>query len=210
MYDKKQDLQLNYIILLSFLFFFLSPIKLFSQVKFTNLQIFYKLADSSASNLVTQIPASPKKIKLNLTLGNSYKIFTDEIISSLNNKGVKILSENSKDSSYIDINFTIDNAKVSYNDLFRKSIFGEFYTTRNLTLSGNYIVFSSDVKTHNFNFSYADTVSISDIKNIENPSYPFTQSQLPAEPFISSIYEPVIAVGASALTVILFFTVRSK
>lgn len=51
---------------------------------------------------------------------------------------------------------------------------------------------------------------VSDVKNLENISYPFTQAQLPAEPFLASVYEPVIAVGVTAITVILFFTVRSK
>jgi len=62
----------------------------------------------------------------------------------------------------------------------------------------------------NFKFNYIDTVDANKIKNIEDPAIPFTQAALPAEPFFSSIYEPVIAVGAAALTVILFFTVRSK
>ena len=210
MYDKKPDLKLNYIILLSFLFFSLSPIKLFSQVKSTNLEIFYKLADSAASSLDQRIPASQKNVKLNLILGSAYNIFGNEIISSLNHNGRNIVNENVKDSSFAAVNFIIDNAKVTYGKLFKKSIFGEFYTTRNLILSGSYVLFSRNAKSYNFNYSYTDTVSASDVKNIENPSYPFTQAQLPAEPFLASVYEPVIAVGTAALTVILFFTIRSK
>ena len=210
MSNNKQSKKVIQIILLSFLFISFTQIKLFSQIHTSNLQIFYKLADSASLNLYKAIPSSQKIVKLNLTLGNSYNIFGNVIISALTKNGKNIISKIGKDSSSITINFTIDIAKVSYGDLFRESLFGEFYTTRNLTLSGNYIVFSSAVKTYNFNFSYNDTVSTSDIKNIENSSYPFTQAQLPTEPFISSIYEPVIAVGATALTVILFFTIRSK
>ncbi len=210
MYDKKQDLKFKYIILFSFLFFSLSSIKLFSQVKFTNLEVFYKLTDSAASNLAQRIPSSHKNLNLNLVLGNSYNIFGNKIINSLTREGRNILGENIKDSSSTIINFTIDNAKVTYGNLFRKSIFGDFHTTRNLILSGSYVLYYKDAKSYNFKYSYSDTVSVSDIKNIENPSYPFTQSKLPAEPIISSIYEPVIAVGVAALTVILFFTVRSK
>ncbi len=210
MKDKKQAISLDYLILLSFLFFLFSPNKSIGQVTPTNLEILYKLADSAAYNLADQIPVSQKKIKLNFVVGNSYKIFADKIITTLTNDGIKILSENSKDSSLIIVNFTIDNAKVLYGALFKKSFLGDFYTTRDFIFSGSYILNSSDVKPSNFNFSYTDTVASSDIKNLENPSYPFTQAQLPAEPFISSIYEPVIAVGAAALTVILFFTVRSK
>ena len=84
------------------------------------------------------------------------------------------------------------------------------YTNRNVTLSGNYSVNQPEVSVRNFRYSYSDTVNANMIKKIENPAFPFTQASIPAEPFFSSIYEPVIAVGAAALTVILFFTVRSK
>ncbi|MCL5030477.1 MAG: hypothetical protein M1480_15810 [Bacteroidetes bacterium] len=210
MHTKEPFVKLNYVIFLSALLLFLSPSKIFSQSNAANLQIFYKLADSAASSLDQRIPASQKNVKLNLILGSAYNIFGNEIISSLNNNGRNIVNENVKDSSFAAVSFIIDNAKVTYGKLFKKSIFGEFYTTRNLILSGSYVLFSSDAKSYNFKFSYSDTITTSDLKNIENTSYPFTQGQLPAEPFFSSIYEPVIAVGTAALTVILFFTIRSK
>ncbi len=211
-----QEGKKSLIVQLILLLVILSSVSLFSQSNLTtknpdtNLEIFYKLADSSAYDDIQSLPANQNNIQLNLTLGTAYNIFSNEIINCFHSKGKNIISEPLKDSAVNKINFVLDNAKVRYGALFQKKIFGDFYTTRYFVLSGNYLVFSPQMKTNNFSFSFSDTVMASDVKNLENISYPFTQAQLPAEPFLSSVYEPVIAVGVAALTVILFFTVRSK
>lgn len=180
-----------------------------SQTK-TNLEIFYKLADSAANNALQNIPKTQKNITLDLNLGNAYTILGNQVFEMFHSSGKNIVKGLKKDSALVTLNFVIDQAKVTYGELFRKRLFGDFYTSRKLLLSGNYVLYSPELSVHNFNYSFSDTVDANTIKELENVSFPFTQGQLPAEPLFSSMYEPVIAVGVAALTVILFFTVRSK
>ncbi len=61
-----------------------------------------------------------------------------------------------------------------------------------------------------FSITETDTVSYENVSSYENPSIPFTQAEAPAEPFWSGITEPAIAIGTVIITLLLFFTVRSK
>jgi hypothetical protein len=81
---------------------------------------------------------------------------------------------------------------------------------RHSAVFGNYLLtFSENGKTK-FEFSAVDTVKVEDVKLLENESFPFTQSNIPAEPFMSGIAEPLIAITAAAAIIILFFSIRSK
>jgi len=175
-----------------------------------NLEIFYRLSDSAAVDAAKNIPAYKKDIKPDLNSGNVLSILNNQVLESLHNSGKNIISSSQKDTSSLEISFRIDNATVNYSDFFQQKLFGDFYTERKITLSGNYILLLPGFSSHNFSYKYSDTVNVNDIKNIENNAFPFTQGKLPAEPLFASIYEPVIAVGAAAVTVILFFTIRSK
>jgi len=86
-------------------------------------------------------------------------------------------------------------------------LLGDFYTERNIGVSGNYFI-SKNQAIKNFDIVKKDTVQIKDVEEIEDNSYPFTQGDIPAETFFSSILEPVVAISAAAITIILFFSVR--
>lgn len=174
-----------------------------------NLEVFYSLVDSAANNSVSNIP-NVRDVKLNFDFGNSYSVFGNQIIKVFNDNRKRIITDTLNNGTASAINFVIDHALVRYDKPFRKSLFGDYYTKREITLGGNYAVMQPKVIVKNFAYSYIDTVEANKVKEIENASFPFTKGQLPAEPFLSSVYEPVIAIGAAALTVILFFTVRSK
>ena len=107
------------------------------------------------------------------------------------------------------VNFVLDNALVEYSEPEKNGIFGEFLTERKIELSGNYFI-SGKSQINDFNLVEKDTINVEDVEKIENRSYPFTQGELPPEPFFSSLLEPIVAISAAAVTVILFFTVRSK
>jgi len=110
------------------------------------------------------------------------------------------------------LNFTLDDAAVKYNDLFRSSIFGDYLVEREANLKGSYILINQQeiLNSEIFTYSNIDTINYEEIKNLENPNIPFTQSKIPPEPFFSSLLEPAIAIGAAAATIFLFFNVRSK
>lgn len=184
-------------------------ILLHAQTK-SNLQIFYDLADSAAGMVLKQIPPQENECKLNLNLGSSYLVLRDKILNRFIEGGKKVIQGITPDSSTAVVDITIDKTDVTYGEMYRKGIFGNFYVPRIVKLSGNFLVLLSGTAMHDFNFSYSDSIKVDDVKSLENTSYPFTMGQLPPEPFFASLFEPVIAVGATALAVILFFTIRSK
>jgi hypothetical protein len=201
---------------------------LFCQTK-SNLEIFYTLIDSSTENLIQNIPAGEKKIKIILNTGNEYSVFNNRVSESINNNGINVVKSSytnpnlpaeqvgpptpkgaSEQPQIPEVNYTLEGTKTNYGEYFQNRLFGDFYTQREITLSGNYLLFLPVMSVHHFSYTFRDTINVDEIKNVENVSFPFTQGKQPAEPFFSSVYEPIIGIGAAALTVILFFTVRSK
>jgi len=181
----------------------------------SNLEIFYILADSSAADLMNFIPPSRKEIALQLNLGSDYSILGNKVISSLqqNNFTVSVglgTKEESPAEKPTLVNFVIDNANVKYGEMFRNGFLGDYFIPRKIFLSGNFMINSSEVKYNSFNFNFIDTIRVDEIKNLENLSFPFTQGDVPVEPFFSGLLEPVIAIGTAAVAVFLFFTIRSR
>jgi len=187
--------------------FFLS-VDLSAQQPDTNLDIFYSMIDSSVTEFISKIPQSEESIKLDLNLGKDYSVFTNKVITKIISFGKKISNEKSDQASTV--NYIIDSAEVTYGDIYQDGFFGSYYLSRNLSLKGNYTVESDSTVLKDFSYSYKDTLKYEDIQNVENDSYPFTKGEIPPEPFLSSLFEPIVAIGAAAAAVILFFSVRSK
>ncbi len=181
----------------------------FPQTK-TNLQIFYSLADSAAQYALLQIPSNEKNCKLNLILGKEYSVLKNNILNKFISEGKTIEQNSNTKNNSVVVDFTVDKAEVDYGNMFRKGLFGSFYIPRKISLAGNFIVLNSGAGMHNFKYTYSDSINVNRVKSMENISFPFTHGQLPPEPFFSGLFEPVIAIGATALAVILFFTIRSK
>ena len=179
-----------------------------------NLDIFYLLIDSAATQAAKNISSVIPEVSVTFELGIYYTIFENRIISRLSSNGLKIFRGRDAEAKIHNLNFVIQDAEVKYGEQERDGFLGEFYVSRELILSGNYLITSSEVPSSSelkeFNYSFTDKVKVEDIDKIENRSFPFTSGKLPSEPFFSSLLEPVIAVGAAAIAVILFFSVRSK
>jgi hypothetical protein len=175
----------------------------------TNLEIFYGLVDSSVAKINQNI--NSKNLKVTFSTGDYYRLFQNQVIADLGKLGRTILSDSTKISSGFEtINYSIDNANVKYGDMERNGLLGDFVMQRKIDLSGSYSISKETVFSERFDYAYIDTVSVDDAKVIENTSFPFTQTEIPSEPFFSSLLEPAIAIGSAALAVILFFTIRSK
>jgi len=110
------------------------------------------------------------------------------------------------------LNFTLEAAGINYNKIIKNGFFGDYLVERTAFIKGTYLLKQNDkiLIAKEFNKSVTDSVNYEDINKIENYSLPFTKGKLPDEPIASSIIEPLIAITASVVTVILFFTVRSK
>lgn len=190
---------------LRFLFFIvLVPVTTNAQT-ISNLEKFYSLVDS-ASNLLIKDLTIKDGVYLNLDFSPDFSVFNNQIRGKLLRSSIKLVND---DEAKVKVDFVIDECLVSYGEPRKDGWFGDFYTERTIKLSGNYFI-SNSVSVKDFSFEEADIVKVDDIEKIENRAFPFTKGELPPEPFLSSILEPIVAVGAAAITIILFFSVRSK
>lgn len=198
---------------LRFFILFLSIPLLVNAQPATNLEIFYSLVDSASIDAAKNITLSTKQINITFESGIYFTIFENRIISQLSNNDIKVLRGAESNNNPM-LNFVIDNAEVVYGEQERDGFLGDFYIERDIRLSGNYMLTSGIEsilnKGQQFEYNFTDRIKVEDIEKIENRSFPFTQGILPPEPFFSSLLEPVVAVGAAALAIILFFSVRSK
>jgi hypothetical protein len=166
----------------------------------TNLEVFYDMVDSS----VSMLPADIKEKRAAVYAGNNI-LLQNYIFTRLRQRyGEITVSE--KD---FDISYAVENIKLAYGEIFRKKFLGDYYIERNFLLKGN-AVSTGSFSTVDFNLVYSDTVKFDNVAELENNLHPFTKAPLPAEPFLQGIIEPVVAIGAAATAVVLFFIIRSK
>jgi len=190
------------------LLFLLINVSLQAQTK-TNLDVFKVLVDSSITEALVNISDSPKDIYLDLNLGSSYAILEDQIFKSIkaHKKNISLISNPSEN---IGLSYSIENAVVNYGEIFRDGFLGDHFVERKIFISGSYRFQDKEVKIKDFYFDNIDTVKFDEIQILENSSYPFTKGEIPSEPFLSNLFEPLVAITTAAVVIALFFTVRSK
>ncbi len=176
------------------------------QVK-TNLDQFNSLIENSVKIIAEKAGNSRKTYDLEITAPAQYLVFRNRIVNSFSKTSLDIKNDNGSNSS---ISYSLENAAVEYSDLFRDGLFGDYLLERKVDISGVFNIKEEGLISEEFNLSDKDTVAYDSLNEIENPAFPFTQGEVPAEPFLSGLLEPAIAIGTAALTIILFFTVRSK
>lgn len=181
----------------------LYPAAVYSQA-LTNYKILNDLVDSSVCRIVNENSLSGKKLTIEKFLPGQYSIFSNQVNSSF----VRYSGTDSLPN--IKVSYAIEEAKVVYENMFRDGFLGDYYVERNIVLKGNCLVSNSNNQAKPFALSVRDTVKYDDLKNYENQAFPFTQGEIPAEPFWSSLLEPAVAIGSAAVVVYLFFSVRSK
>lgn len=174
----------------------------------SNLDKFYALIDSASSLLIKDL-GDARKVNLELNFGIDYSVFANQVRGKLLRNGVQLVGDNSDDQNFVRVNFVVDNSFVGYSEPEKDGIFGDFFTERTINLSGNYFI-SNKSQVKDFKLTAIDTINVEDVEYVENRSYPFTLGDLPPEPFFSSLLEPIVAIGAAATVIILFFSVRSQ
>lgn len=194
-----------------------------------NLEIFYSLIDSSVAFITGKLPGENRSVVLKMILPGDYQIFETRIVQALRSKGFgihitgpgvsaaaaageaegKVLPDGSKS---IELRYAIDNASVRYGDAFRDGWFGSVKTGRQIQLFTSYVVSENGnvVDSGRFTSDRSDTVLFKELEELENSQFSFTRTVHPGEPFFESLLEPVVAVGAAAAAVYLFFSVRSR
>ncbi len=169
-----------------FLFAF-SPHMIFAQKHKTNLDLFFLLIDETRETLEN------KGEKLTLTAENpGYEV----LANFANNKK----TENKINRT---VRFSIDTAFTNYREIFREGLWGEYYLVREINLS---LKTEQDKK---ITLLKTDTVAAIAYPEIETSSLPFTRDELPAEPFLESVVEPVVFIVTSAAIIFALFFGRS-
>jgi hypothetical protein len=183
-------------------------IPIYSQIK-TNLDVFKVLVDSSISEALTDISDSQKEIYADLKLTSQYLVFENQIIKSIQTQKKNITTTSSTPEN-IRLSYSIENAAVNYGEVFRDGFLGTHFVDRKIFISGSYRFNSQEMRVKDFYYESKDTVKFDELQSLENSSYPFTQGGIPTEPFLSNLFEPLVALTTAAVVIALFFTVRSK
>ncbi len=186
----------------------LSPVFLWGQAK-TNFEVYFQLIDNSVAKVSESILKNGS-IALSVTGPSSLELLKPKVFESFSKRSYKVTSENTPEA--IRVIYTIHQAGVEYLNAEKESFFGNIVAERVMNLKGNILLTTPDnqIKTFDVNESLKDTVSVDEIKNLEDASVPFTQGKMPETPFFSNLLEPVLVVGTLITTIILLFTVRGK
>jgi hypothetical protein len=108
------------------------------------------------------------------------------------------------------IRFSNLNYKTAYTNIKTKYILGDEYVSRELIVMYKYSVSGRDTNNKEVYKSYKDEVNVDKLEYIESGNYAFLKAVLPEKPFLQKIIVPAVIVAVSAITAILFFTIRSK
>ena len=171
---------------------------------------FYSLNDSLVNQIAENIAQNNDKIILTLNLGDSYSIFSNHIKTAFKDNGKEIFTLPQEELNLPEINIVMEDAGVEYGEIDRDGWFGDYYVPRTLFIKGNYLNTTSNKGLQQFFITAIDTVKVEELESLENNSFPFTEGNIPAEPFLSSVWEPIIAIGVAAAAILLLFSVRSK
>lgn len=192
----------------SLIFIFVISSICYSQTR-SNLEIIHRLIDRSAESISNQIADSNISYSVFFNSVDEYTYLENRLIAQLST--IRSINIDSLINSSM-IRYNLDYAGIQYSDTFKDGLFGGFKLTRTTEIKGNFQIVNDNSISYSeiIEYSAVDTIYYDDIDFVEQPGLPFTQAKLPPEPFLPSLVEPIIAISAVVITVILFFTVRTK
>lgn len=166
-----------------------------------NIELIFNLVDESLEKLQD---LSDKNIVLKFNAVDNLDVLKGRVVYNLKSNNDKELTT--------ELNYTVDSLQVNYPEMFRDGLFGDYLLVRDIKYKGYYSLLNNNELGQNrkFQLTHKDTVYLSELNTIETQALDFTKGEVPAEPFFESVIETVIAVGAAAISIILFFTVRSE
>lgn len=191
------------------LIIFLSVSDFYPQGK-TNLELVYDLIGKSVQFADSVRKNNNSVNVVSLSLPQAYDQLKTEIIKSFSSYGYKIASDE-KATGTVFI-YSLVECKTEYGEIFKDGFFGDNLVERKASLKGSLILQDGNFYKEPVEFSFyqKDTLSVDEAYAAQNNAMPFTQGSLPDAPILSNLLEPAIVVGTLIVTVILFFTVRSK
>lgn len=170
----------------------------------TNMEMLTTLIDSSFLHISGKL-TSQSELKI-ISTGNQAVLYSNiqaafarlkahETVAQSTNGGTQLL-------------YTIEDARIVYDNLSRDGIFGDAKITRRAILRGNILITPGDQNTQPFNFSSADTIRLESRQEVESGSYSFLSPNVPANTTFDTIWEPAAIIAAIGVAVYLLFSVR--
>jgi len=179
----------------------------------TNIDIFSKLLNKSFTEIQDKLTVIGKEEIYTLKSdknnpGTEY--FALEIKRDLNNfkiinsadikSGYKILINNLD----FKINYTKNSNSYFTNKTYDRDL-SVRYDYKIIKNSGDSLIYSGSS-----NEKFSDSFKIEYLEQIERSSYKFTSGVLPEQNFLNKILIPAIVVAATLITIVLFYSIRSK
>jgi hypothetical protein len=180
----------------------------------TNLGVFETELSSLVAELVQKSgDGLGRNVVVNVRSQDTSWVVRNTIVEALTKLNYSVyLSSQSGAAKAATIDLGIVEMKVRYGDVFREGFLGTRKTERTIGtgVSANVRNVQSEILfVGAISRVHRDTVDVSDVAKLENPSLSFTHGEPPATDFFENMLEPAIIIGASAVVVYLFFTVRS-
>lgn len=176
----------------------------------TNFMVFMKLTHSGLDELNDLVTVLGREKIYKIVVENK----SPEREFFLNALKQKFSSYNfiyEKNDSYdYRISFSVLDFSVSYSVPKSDNIVGDEYFTRTIKAGFKYLQTGSADTIRQVIKTAKDNVKADFYDYIQESEYSFMKSGLPDKGFMNKILVPAIVVAATALTAILFFTIRSK
>lgn len=141
--------------------------------------------------------------EINIVQNPDYQYFINILINELSDDNIKLST-----SSGTTLKLNINEFDIKYLETNENLI-----RTINIDASIYILDKNGELKLlDNLHSRYNDIIEANEVTNIENEMFPFTKGKLPKgrKSFFDELIEPIIVVGATVLTVVLFFSVRTK
>lgn len=193
--------------IISFLFLVLN-LNLNAQTQ-NNLDLINSLINSSVVK-ADSLLGGKQTINLLITTSQPLETLKPIVLQAFNKHGYLLQTADAE--SGISVNYNLNSANVVYKNSFSNGFFGDIELERQITITGFFTItkLNQIIQPIGFAETRTDTIKLNEIVDLENRSIPFTQGQIPSQPFLSTFWEPILVVGTLITTVILLFTIRSK
>ena len=150
-------------------------------------------------------------VSVNVGAGEMNNFFAPVVIQVLHQHFSTLYSRHS--GGTVEISASVADLGVTYGEPFSESMFSGQRCKRTIdivvrlsaTRSEDGRVLWADTE----NASYADTVYVSEIRNLQKGSLSFSSGVEPEPSVLERVLEPLIIGGAAGVAVYLFFTIRS-
>jgi hypothetical protein len=125
----------------------------------------------------------------------------------------RFLYSDKPDSGYFMLNIEDTDLILRYPEITSRNVYSDDYIKRFFKCSFR-IRFLNDkgelLKEKSFSNEHRDEINFVFLESAERSDFTFTKSAVPEKSFMSKIFVPALVVAVSALTIILFFAIRSK